>query len=391
MSWWKQLGLTLAVAVAAVIGWALYVPAAQPWLDRAGLLESLKSFGLVADPPADEAGPGRSGGGPQAPMVVAAEAAPRTLTDRVTSIGSARGLRSVVIEAEVTGQIVALSVAPGQYVEAGAVLAELDSEAARIAEDRATLVLADAQVTLDRLRQLQARGATTELQVQEAELALKTAELALRDAEFELSRHRIVAPFSGWVGILAVELGDRVEPGLEITRLEDRSGLLVDFRVPERVVSLLSPGLPVTASPLADPGRALQGRISALDNRVDEESRSLLVQARIENADDALRAGMAFSITLDFAGGAYPAVDPLAIQWDAAGSFIWVVREGKAARVPVRIVQRNADAVLVEAALAPGDLVVTQGMQSLRPGSEVRLAPGDGAEAASLVPPATRG
>ena len=391
MSWWKQLGLTLAVAVAAVIGWALYVPAAQPWLDRAGLLESLKSFGLVADPPADEAGPGRSGGGPQAPMVVAAEAAPRTLTDRVTSIGSARGLRSVVIEAEVTGQIVALSVAPGQYVEAGAVLAELDSEAARIAGDRATLVLADAQVTLDRLRQLQARGATTELQVQEAELALKTAELALRDAEFELSRHRIVAPFSGWVGILAVELGDRVEPGLEITRLEDRSGLLVDFRVPERVVSLLSPGLPVTASPLADPGRALQGRISALDNRVDEESRSLLVQARIENADDALRAGMAFSITLEFAGGAYPAVDPLAIQWDAAGSFIWVVREGKAARVPVRIVQRNADAVLVEAALAPGDLVVTQGMQSLRPGSEVRLAPGDGAEAASLVPPATRG
>lgn len=391
MSWWKQLGLTLAVAVAAVIGWALYVPAAQPWLDRAGLLEPLKSFGLVADPPADEAGPGRSGGGPQAPMVVAAEAAPRTLTDRVTSIGSARGLRSVVIEAEVTGQIVALSVAPGQYVEEGAVLAELDSEAARIAGDRATLVLADAQVTLDRLRQLQARGATTELQVQEAELALKTAELALRDAEFELSRHRIVAPFSGWVGILAVELGDRVEPGLEITRLEDRSGLLVDFRVPERVVSLLSPGLPVTASPLADPGRALQGRISALDNRVDEESRSLLVQARIENADDALRAGMAFSITLEFAGGAYPAVDPLAIQWDAAGSFIWVVREGKAARVPVRIVQRNADAVLVEAALAPGDLVVTQGMQSLRPGSEVRLAPGDGAEAASLVPPATRG
>lgn len=389
MSWWKQLGLTLVVGAVAVVAWALYVPAAQPWLDRVGLLAPLQAAGLIAEAEAEDAAPGRPGGS-QAPMVVAAPVEDRTLSDRVTAIGSARGLRSVVIEAEVTGQIVALSVNPGQYVEAGAVLAELDSEAARIAQDRAALVLADARATMARVTELQARGATTELQVQEADLALKTAELALRDAEFELSRHRIVAPFAGWVGILSVELGDRVEPGLEITRLEDRSGLLVDFRVPERVVSLLALGNPVTASPLADPGRALQGTISALDNRVDEASRSLLVQAQIENADDALRAGMAFSITLEFAGGSHPAVDPLAIQWDAGGSFIWVVREGRAARLAVRIVQRNSDAVLVEADLAPGDLVVTQGMQSLRPGSEVRLAPGDGAEAA-LTPTPVRG
>lgn len=391
MSWWKQLGLTLIVAGAAVVGWAMYVPAAQPWLDRAGLLAPLQAAGLVAETPVEAPGAGRpGGGGPQAPLVVAKAPEDRILSDRVTAIGSARGLRSVVIEAEVTGRIVALSVNPGQYVQAGTVLAELDSEAARIAQDRAALVLADAQATMARVTELQARGSSTDLQVQEADLALKTAELALRDAEFELSRHRIVAPFAGWVGILSVELGDRVEPGLEITRLEDRSGLLVDFRVPERVVSLLALGDPVSAAPLADPGRALQGTITALDNRVDEASRSLLVQAQIENADDALRAGMAFSITLEFAGGGHPAVDPLAIQWDAGGSFIWVVREGKAARLPVRIVQRNSDAVLVEAELASGDLVVTQGMQSLRPGAEVRLAPADGAEAA-LTPKPIRG
>lgn len=391
MPWWKQLGLTVLVVLAAVAAWALYVPAAQPWLDRAGLLAPLRAAGLVAEASAEEPGAGRpGGGGSQAPMVMAEAISDRVLSDRVTAIGSARGLRSVVIEAEVTGQIVALAVAPGQYVEAGTVIAELDSQAAKIAQDRAALVLADAQATLTRVTALQARGAATDLQVQEADLALKTAELGLRDAEFELSRHRIVAPFSGWVGILAVEIGDRVEPGLEITRLEDRSGLLVDFRVPERVVSLLALGTPVSASPLADPGRQIAGTISALDNRVDEASRSLLVQARIENTDDALRAGMAFSMTLEFAGGSYPAVDPLAIQWDAGGSFIWVVREGRAARVAVRIVQRNSDAVLVEAELDPGDLVVTQGMQSLRPGSEVRLAPGDGAEA-SLAPTPVRG
>lgn len=393
MSWWKQLGLTLAVALAALVAWAVYVPAALPWLERAGLLGPLRAAGLVAEAPAETpgGGPGRGQGGAQTPVVVALPVETRVLSDRVTAIGSARGLRSVVIESEVTGQIVSLGVAPGQAVAAGDVLAELDSEAARIAVDRAALILGDARATEARVRALQSRGSTTDLQVQEAELALQTAELALREAEFELSRQRITAPFAGSVGILAVELGDRVAPGLEITRLEDRSSLLIDFRVPERVVSLLGVGDPLTAAPLAEPERQIEGTITALDNRVDEASRSLLVQARIANADDALRAGMAFSIALDFAGGQYPAVDPLAIQWDAAGSFVWVVREGKAARVDVRIVQRNSDSVLVTADLAADDLVVTQGMQALRPGTEVRLAPGDGAEAASLAPASAPG
>lgn len=85
---------------------------------------------------------------------------------------------------------------------------------------------------------------------------------------------------------------------------------------------------------------------------------------------------MAFRIALEFTGAEFPAVDPLAIQWGAEGAFVWAVREGRALRLPIRILQRNADAVLVEADFAPGDLVVTEGVQSLRPGAEVQLAPG---------------
>jgi multidrug efflux pump subunit AcrA (membrane-fusion protein) len=69
-----------------------------------------------------------------------------------------------------------------------------------------------------------------------------------------------------------------------------------------------------------------------------------------------------------------PSVSPLAIQWGADGAFVWVVRAAKAARLPVRILQRNADAVLIEADLQPGDLVVTDGVQALRPGADVALA-----------------
>ena len=389
MAIWKQLGLVLCVLAAAVAGWAAWVPAAQPWLAQAGLLEPLQRIGLVAaasgEAPAGggNLGGGNQGGGNQggggATVVVAAAPQVLALNDVISAIGSARGARSVVLQAEVAGQVTGLFVAPGDLVKAGQPVAELDSEAAGIALDRAALILRDAEATSTRIARLQARGATTDLQVQEADLALKTAELQHREAEFELSRHRIEAPIAGWIGLLGVEIGDRVTDGAEITRIEDRSSLIVDFRVPERIVSRLKMGDPVRAAPLADPGLVLAGRITALDNRVDATSRTLQVQAAIENAEDALRAGMAFSITLEFGGPSHPAVDPLAIQWGSAGSFVWVVREGRALSLPVRIVQRNAASVLIETDLIAGDLVVTEGVQALRPGAEVTVAPGDGA------------
>ena len=119
----------------------------------------------------------------------------------------------------------------------------------------------------------------------------------------------------------------------------------------------------------------IEGRIVAVDNRVDVVSRSLRVQARIGNADDRLRAGMAFRIDIAFTGDSYPAVDPLAIQWGADGAYVWVVRGGTALQVPIRILQRNAADVLIEAAFEPDDLVVTEGVQTLRTGAEVSVAP----------------
>jgi RND family efflux transporter MFP subunit len=254
------------------------------------------------------------------------------------------------------------------------VIAELDAEQAELALERAKLVYEDAQATLTRLERLAGSGATTDLQRQEAELARRTAELALATAERDLADHRLVAPIAGFVGLIEVQVGDLVTSATVVTRIEDRSSLIVDFRVPERVATLVRPGDALTAAPVSSPGTVLDGRITAVDNRVDETSRSLRVQAQIGNEGDRLRAGMAFRIALEFTGADYPAVDPLAIQWGAEGAYVWIVRAGKAARLPIRILQRNAKAVLVEAALETGDLVVTEGVQALRPGAAVEVA-----------------
>ncbi len=364
------------IGVVAVPLSAKFVPGTRPWLDQVGLLQPLIEAGVVPAPVDAAAALGsqsRPGGAGTA--VVAAELQQKALKDVISAIGSARGVQSVELSFEVSGRLTALKAAPGDLVGAGKVIAELDAAAAQLLVDRAMLVLQDARTNVSRLEQLAQSGTTTALQRQDAQLALRTAELGLQSAQRDLSDHRLVSPVAGYVGLIELQVGDLVSPATPITGIEDRSSLIVDFRVPERAATMVAVGDSVQAMAVSAPGKPIEGRIIAVDNRVDEASRTLRVQASIGNADDSLRAGMAFQISLEFTGPDQPAVDPLAIQWGQDGAFVWVVRAGKALRVPIRILQRNATDVLVDAAFKPGDMVVTEGVQALRPGADVAIAP----------------
>lgn len=359
-------GMTLALAA---LLWARFVPVSHPILDRIGLLGPLQRAGIVREA---VAAPRGAPGGPRGGVtVVAAPPATTQVAERVTAIGTARARQSVAVEPEVSGRIVHVAIAPGARISVGAVLAELDREAEEIARAQAELTLSDARDRYDRATRLQAAGSATELQIREAELVLRQAELRLRQAEYDLDRRTILAPIAGWVGILDVDVGQPVSANTEIARIDDREVLLVDFRIPERFVGRVAAGDQVEARALARSETSTGGVIQALDNRVDAASRTLRLQAVIQNEADEFRAGMAFEISFDVPGAVLPAVPPLAIQWGTQGAFVWVLREGKAARQPVQIVQRNAEEVLVRAAFQPGDLVVSEGVQALRPGAEV--------------------
>ncbi len=373
-----KLGVQLVViavlgAVAIPVS-ARFVPGTHPWLDRIGLLAPLADAGLVPTDKAEGGGPGPGARGGEVP-VVALPVEPRALQDVLSVIGSGQGAQAADLAFAVTGRIVEVPVAPGDRVEAGTLIARLDTSAAQLSVDRARLVLQDAQRTVDRLDQLAQSGAATSLQRQEAELALRTAELDLKAAEQTLADHQLLAPIPGFVGLIEAQPGDLVTPSTVVTRIEDRSSLVLDFRVPERLAPLLRIGDTLRAAAVSLPDSAVEGRITAVDNRVDETSRTLRVQASITNPEDRLRAGMAFRIELAFTGASYPAVDPLSIQWGSDGAYVWVVREGKASRLPVRIVQRDAEFILVEGDFAPDDLVVTEGVNSLRPGAAVAITP----------------
>jgi RND family efflux transporter MFP subunit len=371
MNFFKQAMLGLVAIAAAIALWAFYVPSAAPYLERVGVYDILGIEAPVAEATED----GRRFGGGAARVVVAPVTTAQA-NARVASIGDGRAARSVTVRSEATGMIAELAVEPGAYIEEGALMIRLEDENERIALERARLTLADAEGDLERLQQLSEAGAVSTVQLREAELAYRSAELEVEQADIDLSQRRILAPISGWVGLLDIEQGDRIGTQDTIAVITDRSSIQIEFRVPERYIAELSLGMPVTVSPLARPEDDLAGEIVALDNVVERASRTLRVQARVPNAEDSLRVGQAFEVTLSFSGEDLPAVDPLAIQWSSDGSFVWAVRDGEAARVPIVIRQRNADMVLVEGALEEGDLVVTEGVQTLRPGGVVEVVTG---------------
>lgn len=372
MKVWKQLLLCVIVLLLAASAWVYFFPGARQVLAGWGMDWAFAAVSSSPQTPAAQQ-PARPRSG-SAVTVVAIPASTATINDRLQAIGTGRANATVVVAPYSSGRVTEFLVESGARIAAGQVIAKLDSDTEEIALERARIARDDAVAKVERARALRKSNAITQVQLTEAELGLRNAELSVHDAQVSFDRRSIIAPITGIVGILPIEAGNYVTPQSSIATIDDRSSILVDFWVPERFTAAITIGADLTATPLANARTSYTGAVSAIDNRIDEKSRTLWVQARIANPGDSLKAGMSFSIAMTFPGDTYPAVSPLAIMWGADGAFVWTVADGKVKRVPVRIVQRNTENVLVEGEIASGDMVVTEGVQSVRQGDDVRVA-----------------
>ena len=288
MAAWKQFLVVLVLLVAAALAWVKFFPGAPDILASWGIDWANAAIATTEKPAGGGGSPRQRG--PQTPVVVAPVSV-ATINDKLSAIGTGRANNSVTVNPYTAGRLTEILVESGQQIAKGDVIARLDSEAEEIAVDRARIGLEDAQARMDRVTALRSSNTVTAVQVTDADLALSNARLALRDSELALERRSIVTPISGIVGILPVEAGNYVTTQTAIVTIEDRSTIIVDFWVPERYASGISVGSPLAATPIARPNEVLQGTVSAVDNRLDEDSRTLLVQAKLDNP--ATRCGPA--------------------------------------------------------------------------------------------------
>ena len=317
---------------------------------------------------------------PEAPRAAAERGVPviaerlrfeRTRT-RAEAVGTSRAAVSAEIYPATSGEVTRVNFEPGQFVREGEALIELDRRKEKLAVEQAALQLEDAERLYDRYRRSAGSGAVPPTTLDAARTAAELARVELRRAQIALEDRTITAPFDGFAGSTDVDPGDRVTPDTRVTTLDDRRHLFVSFKIPELFIGEVGPGDEVTLETWGTRGQSVTGEIVDIGSRIDPQTRTFVVRAKVENADDRLRPGMSFRVGADVEGEIYPVVAEAGVQWGTEGAYIWSVSDGIAERKAVRIIERREGRVLVDGDLGSGEIVVVEGVQRMREGIEVR-------------------
>ena len=314
----------------------------------------------------------------------------KDLAVRLRSAGVVTPIRTVDVKPQVNSVITRVHVKDGQYVKAGDPLFTLDArtEEANIAKAQAQLAkdsaaLADAQRQLRRAQDLLARqfisqgSVDSNLAAVEGWQATVNADRAAIEAtKVAQSYARISAPQSGRVGVVNVSTGSAVEANKTVlVTITQISPIAVTFTLPQRNIAdalagLQKDGAPVTAT-LPDNGGVFQGKLQFVDSVVDTASGVVKAKAHFKNEDEKLWPGAFVEVQQVLREVKDAVVVPqVAVVYGARGSTVYVVENGKAVVRPVKVLQPQGAEVAVSG-LEPGETVVLEGKQNLRPGSAV--------------------
>lgn len=340
---------------------------------------------------AKAASPG--GGGPGgAPTVVVVAAGMHTFTDGLQAIGTAQARESIVLTPKVADTIRRIRFESGDHVIAGQVLVEMSSveQAADLAEARSAYEAA--QQELRRYQELFDRGFASPARMETVRAAAQAAEARYNAGVSRIADRTIRAPFAGVVGLRTASPGQFMRPGDQIGTLDDVSEIKLDFDVPETQLANLRPDVEIIARTAAYPNRTFTGVIANVDSRVNATTRTVRVRAILPNADGVLRPGMLMTVEVRSNAREALAIPEIAILDQIDGAYVYRIASGESGEtvelVRIRTGQRAGGMAEVLEGLAAGDRVITEGVQSVRPGQPVQVgAPtAGGADALPLRP-----
>jgi membrane fusion protein, multidrug efflux system len=228
---------------------------------------------------------------PPPETVTSVNAALASWPQSLDTTASFSAYQGVTLSAEEPGKISRIQFESGQKVEAGSVLVQLDTsvEEAQLKSAAAKAELAMANAA--RVRKLRGTGALADREIDDAEAQVDQTAADMQALMATIDRKTIKAPFSGILGIRQVDLGQYLQAGNAIVVLQTLNPIYVDFSLPQQALSVLRVGQEVgaTVEGFSEP---FPGKINAINPLVDTATRTVKIQATLDNAREALRPGM---------------------------------------------------------------------------------------------------
>lgn len=306
------------------------------------------------------------------------------------------------IRPEVSGRITGVRIKDGQTVKVRDVLFVIDPRPyeAAVAKAEANLASANtnagfAKTELDRAANMVKTQAIAQRLYDErsnsnrvAKAAILVAEAELKQARIDLDHAYVKAPIGGRVSRAEITLGNHVQAGAGapvLTSIVSNDGIYADFEVDEQTYmkSIRAHAdtqdkvqqIPVEVTVQGNDEHPYKGTIYSFDNRIDSTSGTIRARARFANKDGSLVPGMFVSIKLASSSDSTALLVPeRAIGNDQSKKFVYVVgNDNKVAFREVKLGQQAEGQRIVLSGLQPGDRVIVDGLQHVRPDVTVQV------------------
>ena len=303
--------------------------------------------------------------------VVAAERLAETLISPGTLVANER----IEVVSENAGLVKRIDLEEGARVNAGDLLVKIDDRELITERDRITARLELAERRAKRQGELHEQGLISDddLEVATTEADALKAELA--QIGVRLDKTEIRAPFAGIVGLRRVSEGAFLSPQTRIAILVQTDPMKLEFSVPERYSSRYRSGESVSFKVEGIEGER-RAKIYAIEPAVDPATRTVPMRATTPNADNRLLPGTFADVMIAVREVSDALTVPsIAIIPELGGKKLWVLENGAAQPRQIETGIRTGDRVEVTHGIVAGDAVITSGIQILRPGLPVSVAP----------------
>jgi membrane fusion protein (multidrug efflux system) len=308
------------------------------------------------------------------------------------AVGSLRAVQGVDVSSEVDGLVHKIHFTPGANVKEGDLLVELTSDAdvAQLHALEAQSELAQTVYNRDKAQfDIKAISKAT-LDSDAANLKNFQAQVASQAAT--VAKKNITAPFTGRLGVAAVNPGQYLNAGDKIVTLQALDPIYADFSLPQQALAKVAVDQSVTLHSDTYPDETFTGKITTIDPKVDSATRNVQVEATLTNAKQLLLPGMFATVLIDTGKAErYLTLPQTAITYNPYGDLVYIISADDKDKSKLAVKQSfvtlgetRGNQVAVLKGLAAGDQVVTSGGLKLQNGSQVvinnKVEPNDEAE-----------